>query len=611
MFDFVQNNKTALQVILGAVALSFVAFGVGSYSSAIEDPYLVKVGGTKIYKHDLDRALEGQPSDPATRQQALADLISRELLLNAAHDAGASIPDQQLFKAISSMQELQDNGKFSPDRYREFLAERNMSAENFEARIRRDMLLQGQVNNYAGTGFVSHSVVDRVIALLGEGRELRAAVLHPADFAAQVKTDDAALKAYYDANLKRFRTSEKVKLDYVVLSLDGIAQGQQVSDAEIQQYYEKHKAEFGGEERRASHILLTVPKGAKPEEKAKIKAEADALLKEVRANPAKFAEIAKAKSQDPGSAANGGDLGFFGHGAMVKPFDDVVFSMQPGKISEVVETEYGFHIIKLDEIKQADLTAVKAAVAAKLKQQKAAALYRKQADSLAEVAYQQGSSLKGIQDALKLEAKHSDWLERGKPAQDTLLNNPKLQEAAFSDDVLKKKHNSEPIDVGNSTMVVVRVADYQPERQLKLDEVKDVIKAQLVATEGTKLAEKQGQAMLAELKAGKQVAALKWGESSVASRRDAKGMSAAEMRAVFGASVKTLPAYAGSKRDNGDFVVYQIDKIIPAPAATDADKAQLSSMLSQMAARSQLDAYLGTLRQKYPVTMGKQQVSDQ
>ena len=611
MFDFVQNNKIAIQVILGAVALTFVGFGVGSYTSAVEDPYLVKVGSAKIYKRDLDRLLEGQPSDAATRQQALEDLIRQDLLLAAAQDGGATVSPEQLRKVIAGIAELQENGLFSATRYKEFLAARNMSPEAFEAKISRDIMLQNQINNFAGTGFVSRSVVERMGGLMAQERQVRLLLLKPADFASQVKTDDAALKAFYDANAKRFRTAESVKLDYVLLSPQSVAATLSVTDAEVKQYYEQHKAELAGEERRASHILLTVPKDAKPAEKAKIKAEAEALLKQLRADPAKFAELAKAKSQDPGSAANGGDLGFFARGAMVKPFDDVVFRMQAGKISEVVETEYGYHIIKLDEIKQPDFAAVKAAVEAKLKQQKAAGQLRSMADKLAEVAYQQADSLKGVQDALKLQIQHSDWVSRDKKSADPVLSNAKVLDAAFSDDVLKKKHNSEPVDIGGGNLVVVRVADHQPERQQKLDEVRDVIKNELIATEGAKLAEKQGQVLLAQLKAGKGVDGQKWGELQTVSRRNPGNMIAGDVRAVFSAATTTLPAFAGSKHDNGDYAIYQIANVAAGAAVNDAERTQLAGAMMQMTARSQLGSYLETLRQKYPIKMGKQQLNDQ
>ncbi|QEL55247.1 SurA N-terminal domain-containing protein [Chromobacterium paludis] len=609
MFEFVQNNKTVIQVILGAVALTFVGFGVGSYSSATDDPYLVKVGNTKIYKRDLDRALEGRPSDPATRQAMLENMIQRELLLSDARDHGATVSPEQLRKFIAAVPLFQDGGKFSAERYAEFLKSRYPSAEAFENEISRDLMVRSQMDSVAGTQFVPQVVIDRVIAILGEAREIQPLLIKPSDFAAEVKTDDAAIKAYYDANAKRFRTAEQVKLDYVVLSQDALAQSIKVSDADVQKYYEQHKADLAGEQRRASHILLTVPKDAKPEQKAKIKAEAEAILKEVKANPAKFAEIAKAKSQDPGSAEKGGDLGFNARGMMVKPFDDAVFAMKPGQISDLVETEYGFHIIRLDAIKSETLDQLKAAIVEKLQKQKAAALFRAQSDKLNEVSYQQADSLKGVVDALKLEVKHSAWLQRNQPAQDEILGNPKLLQAVFSDDVLKKKHNSEVVDVGGGRLVVARVADHQPERQQAIAEVRDQIKAELIAREGAKLADKKGQALLAELKAGKGVDAQQWGAALTVSRR-APGLPQSDMRSIFAVGAAKLPAFAGVHHDDGSYVVYRVNKVVPAPAATDAERAQLGGQLDQVSANGQFAAYLKTLREKYPVTAGKQSLND-
>ncbi|AUH50960.1 peptidylprolyl isomerase [Chromobacterium sp. ATCC 53434] len=610
MFEFVQNNKTVIQVILGAVALTFVGFGVSSYTSATDDPYLVKVGDSKIYKRDLDRALEGQPGDPATRQSMLENMIRRELLLADARAHGAVVSPAQLHKFISAIPLFQQDGQFSQERYREFLNNRYPSAEAFEAEVGRDLLVQSQLSGVAGTQFVANTVVNRVAALMGEGRELQTLLLKPSDFAAEVKTDDAAIKAYYDANAKRFVTPEQIKLDYVVLSQDALAQSVKISDADAQKYYKQHKADLAGEQRRASHILLTVAKGAKPEQKAKVKAEAEAILKEVRANPAKFAELAKAKSQDPGSAEKGGDLGFFGHGMMVKPFDDAVFKLKPGQISDLVETEYGFHIIRLDEIKAQDFAEVKSAVVDKLQKQKAGALFREQAEKLNEVSYQQADSLKGVVDALKLEVKHSGWIQRNQPSQDEVLSNAKLLTAVFGDDVLKKKHNSESIDIGGGRLVVARVAEHQPEHQQAIAEVRDQIKSELIAREGAKLAEKKGQALLAELKAGKGVDAQKWSASATVSRRAAAGMPAADVRAVFAVPAGKLPAFAGVRHDAGDYAVYRVNKVIPAPAINDADRAQLGGLLGEISANAQLTGYLKALREKYPVTAGKQSLSD-
>jgi len=605
MFDFVQNNSIAIKVILGAVALTFVGFGVSSYSSVVDDPYLVKVDGTKIYKKDLDRALEGQPADAAARQAALENLIRQDLLLADAKHAGLVASTEQIRNAIAAIPALQDNGQFSATRYKDFLQARNMSPETFEAQIAREVLLQGQISTFVAGQFVPRTQVDSLIKLLGEQRAVQAAVLQPQSVAADLKLDDAALKTYYDANAKRFRAPEAVKLQYVVLSQAALADAVTISDAEAQQYFNAHSADFAKEERRVSHILLTVPQNATTAQKAQVKTQAEAILKEVRANPAKFAEIAKARSQDPGSAANGGDLGFFGRGTMVKQFDDVAFQMKPGQISEVVETQFGYHILKLNEVKTPDFSSAKEAVINRLKQTKAGAQFRQESDQLTELAYQNGDSLQALVDKLKLKPESSDWLSRGKPSSDPRLANPKVLDAAFSNDVLKKKHNSEPIDLGNNTLIVVRVAEHQPERQLTLDEVKPQLRSELVAREGAKLVEKRGQAALAELQKGG-TPALSWSSAHQVSRNNLAGLPAADARSVFSLSTTKLPAYAGVKHDNGDYVIYRVTAVTAAPAPSDADRAQLLNVMGEVTANAQLAAYLQTLRETYKVTQPKQ-----
>ncbi|MGL6072054.1 peptidyl-prolyl cis-trans isomerase, partial [Craterilacuibacter sp.] len=516
-----------------------------------------------------------------------------------------TVGSEELRRVIASIPAFQQDGKFSPARYKEFLAERYMSPAALEARVLQDITLQSQLLPYTGSHFVSRTVAARMAGLLGETRDVQAMVLRPQAFEGEVKLDEAALKAYYDANKARFLTPEAVKLDYVVLSQEALAAKVEVSDAEVRKYFDEHAAEFASEERRVSHVLLLADKNAKPEVKAKVKAEAEALLKQLRANPAGFAALAKSRSQDPGSAGNGGDLGFFGRGAMVKPFEDVAFSMKPGQISEVVATDFGYHILKLDEIKKPDFEAAKPQIIQLLKKQKSVAGFRAAAEKLADLAYQHGESLKAITDALGLPVEKSALLVRGKPGEG-LAANPKLLEAAFSDDVLKKKHNSEPVDVGNNTLVVARVAELQPAHQQTLAEVSPLIRTELLQKDGAKLAQEKGAALLAELKAGKGAATSGWGEVVAVSRRASQGLPLADLRALFAAPVKVLPSYAGVKRDNGDYVIYRINQLVPAASANPAEQEQLAAVIGEMSSNALVSSYLEGLRQQYPVTLSQQ-----
>jgi peptidyl-prolyl cis-trans isomerase D len=247
----------------------------------------------------------------------------------------------------------------------------------------------------------------------------------------------------------------------------------------------------------------------------------------------------------------------------------------------------------------------------RLQQQKSAAQFRADVDTLTEVAYQQGDSLKGVQDALKLVPQQSGWLTHDKAGNDPILSNPKVLAAAFSKDVLVKKHNSEPIDLGNNTMVVVRVLDHQPQHQLKLDEVKDAIKAELVSVEGAKLAAQRGQSMLDALKTGKPTGAQSWSPAHTVSRQSASGLPAADLRAIFSAGVAKLPAFAGVKHDNGEYVLYRVEQVIAAPAATPEQRLQLAGVVGEMGANVQAMAYLNGLRQKYPIKGGTQTINQE
>jgi peptidyl-prolyl cis-trans isomerase D len=611
MYEFVEKNNVAIKIILGAVALTFVGFGVGSYSSVVDDPFLVKVGSVKITRQDLDRAMDGQANDAAARQVALDGLVRNELLLADARDNGFGVSTAQLQRAILAVPEFQQNGKFSQDLYLQFLKDREMSASRFESRLSRDLLLQAQVSPFTGSQIVSHTVVARMAALLGEGREVRALVLTPQSQAAQVKTDDATLNAYYTANRARYKTPDSVRLDYVQLSQDGLAQTLQVSDAEVEKFYQQHQASFSPETRTISHILLTVPKGASAQDKARIKAQAEAVAKDARQHPERFAELARTRSQDPGSAPQGGALGDFDHDTLstnlVKPFADAAWALKAGQISAPVETQFGYHVIRVDAVHVPDYASVKDKVAQALRQQKAASSFRAASDRLSEVSYQQGDSLKAVQDALKLDVLHTGWVSRGKPGSDPVSSNAKVIAAAFSDDVLKKKHNSDVIDLGHNTLVVVRVAEHQPERQQTLAEVRDAIRAELVARDGSRLSESNGQALLAKFKAGNDIEGQAWSQPHVVARTQQNGLPPADMRAIFSVpGSDKLPRFAGVKHDNGDYVIYRVDKLIPGPQITPEQQTQLAGMIAQLYSNSQAGSYLNGLRKRYALAVGKQ-----
>ncbi|WP_373975895.1 SurA N-terminal domain-containing protein [Chitinibacter sp. SCUT-21] len=605
MFDFVHNNKTAVQVILGLISVGLVVgIGFSGYEAMGQgDDYLAKVGKSRITPRELAEAIGNQAIPDEMKPMVVEQLVRQQLLQEKARQLHLAVPDSVLRDAIAAIPAFQVDGKFDAKRYQEMLAAQQMSPAIFEEKLKQDLVLRQLMDGVMQTGFVSNAQMQRLNQLMGEKREVYVANLTPEQYLAQVTVSDAEIKQYYDTNLAQYKSPDKVKLEYVVFSQEELASKLQVAEADIQKYFEEHKADLTKEERKVSHILLNAPKDMKAEEKAKVRAQAEAILAEVKKNPAQFAELAKAKSQDPGSAENGGDLGFFAKGAMVKPFEDAAFKMTKGQISDVVETDFGFHILKLEDVKGATFADVKPKIEEQLKLEKAQTSFQSQSEKFSDLVYQQADSLKPVADELKLSIVQSDWVTR-KSAQDPVLNNPKLLEAVFSDDVLKKKHNSEAVEVGRGQLVSARVLEFKPSQTQPLAEVSAQISAKLKQDKAVKLAAADGAAKLKALNAG-QAVNLAWGEMQTIGRIAAPGVAEADLKAIFKVDGSKQPAYVGATVAGG-YTIYKVGNAIAAPALSPENKFKLDENLSKMYGQVELSAYLDSLKRDIKVVYGKQ-----
>lgn len=602
MFAFAEKYKTPLQVMLGVIALSFVGLGVGSYNVS-EDPNVVaEVGGQKVSRQELAGMMQNLPSTPEARAEALKTLISQRLQIVHAQKEGMAISDAELAHFLASQPALQENGQFSKARYEQLLKAQGMSAEALEAKVRHDLLTRQLVGSLLDSAFVSQTAAAKVAALLGEQREVLAATIAPAQFREKVKLGADAAKQYYDAHLAEFKQPEQVRVKYVVLSQQAIADQQVVSEDELHKYFDEHKASLGGEERKVAHILLSVAADAPAAEKEKVKAKAEALLKEVQATPGKFAELARQQSQDPGSAAKGGDLGYYAKGGgFVKPFEDAVFAMNKGEIKGLLETQFGYHILKLEDVKTKGFDDVRPQIEALLKGQKASQQFQGVADKFNDVLYNQPDSLEAAAGQFKLEVKESGWLARGQAAEPE-LNNPKVFDAVFTDDVVKKKHNSEAVEIAPGKLLAAHVLDYRAAGQRPLAEVQDQIIAKLAAAQAQELAIADGKAKLADLVAGKPVE-LAWGGAQTLSRQAAGTVDPAVLRDIFKADGAKLPMYAGGAIANG-FVIYKITKAVPVDGSVDKLK-PIAAGLAGLDAKAQGLAYLKGLESRYKVEIRK------
>ncbi|WP_432719803.1 peptidylprolyl isomerase [Jeongeupia wiesaeckerbachi] len=606
MFDLVQKNKTAVQVVLGLVALGLVVgVGVSGYS-AMEggDDFYAKVGGSRITERDVAQATSGQAVSNEMKPMVVEQLVRQKLLLQAAAKQNFVATEAELQKAIMAIPAFQENGHFDPKKYESLLAAQQMTAAQFEERVRDDIALRQLLSAFVSGNFQSQRTMDRMAKLLGEKRSVSVALLKPEAYLAQVNVSEAELKQYYDQHQQELKTPEMVKLAYVVLSQADLAKAQNVSDADVQQYFDAHKADLGKEERRAAHILIATPKGANAEQLAAATAKAESVLKDVRANPARFAELAKQFSQDPGSAEQGGDLGWFGPGAMVKPFDDAVFKLEKGQLSGVVQSDFGFHIIKLEDVRGRTLADLKPEIEQKLKLEKAQATFQSQLEKFNEVVYQQGSSLQPAADQFKLQVQQSGWVTR-QGAQDQLLNNPKLAEAVFSDDVLKGKHNTEAIEVAPGTVVSARIVEHKPAAVPPLATVSPDLLAKLKQEKALKLAQEDGARKLAGLQKGESVAA-DWQPGGEFSRGEApRGVDPQTLNALFRAPADKLPAFVGNAVPQQGYVLYRVEKSTPAPKLDAQLLQRMREGLGQMYGQVEIASYIDSLRKSAKIEYGK------
>lgn len=621
MFDIVRNNKKIVQIVLALIILPFALWGVDSYvSGGGRGNEIASVGKTPITLDEFQRALSEQQErlrpqldgnlavleSPEFRKGVLNELINQRLLLLHASKAQMGIGNALLSNFIASLPALQVDGRFSRERYEQLVAAQNMSIEQFESMLRRDLLTQQLTLPVANGSVAGKLPTDRWLAVQLEEREIAETVLRAEQFAAESKPDGAAIKRYYDENRARFEQPERVRVEYIVLGQAKLIADAKISDADIKAAYDANAVRYRKPaQRRASHILIRADKNAPAAEIKAAEDKAGQILAQLKTHPADFAKLAKQSSQDPGSAAKGGDLGFFGRGMMVKPFEEAAFALQENQISEVVRSDFGFHIIKLTGIQAEQarrLDEVREEIGMELKRQAGTKQYVESAEGFSNLVYEQADSLKPAAEKYGLTVQTSDWMAKdGQLA--SPFTNAKLVQAVFSEDAILNKRNTEAIEVSPNTLVSARVVEHRAAELIPLEKLTGVIEQVLTREAALAKAAAMGQLELDKLYRGER-AALNWGKPRVVSRLNAPGLSREAAAAVFAVNAKKLPAYAGVKTSAG-FALYRIDKVKgfdPAAVGEAVPRAQaLSKQYGEVLAREDLMSWLAALRQQYEV----------
>lgn len=620
MFDLVHNNKRVIQVVLALIMLPFAFFGIDSYfRDRAGAEAVASFHGHEITQQEFNNALRerqellqqlsggradaAQLDNPELRYAVLDNLIRQRLLLDRAVRSGMTVSERQLQSAIGEIPAFQDNGKFSYDQYERLLKSQNLTPLQFEARVRQQIIMQQLDDAYADSNFVPRTVAQRVTRIAEEQREVSQAVISAERFVPQVRLEDGAAKKYYESHQEDFRIPEQVRVEYVTLSMDQLAAQAKVDPDEVKKYYEANRKQFEVKEsRRASHILITVDPAAGADAKQKAKARAEEIYQQVKRKPDSFAELAKKFSQDPGSAEKGGDLGYFSRGSMVKAFDDAAFGMKPGEISPPVESEYGYHIIKLTDVRAGRSSSpeeVGAKLEAEVKKQTASRQYAELAEKLNNLVFEQSDSLKPAAELLHTQVRQSGWITRSQ-APDRELNNPRLLQAIFSDEVLNNKRNTEAIEVAPGTLVAARVIEHKPTAIKPFEQVQAEIVKTLTRQRAAQLAAQEGRQQLEQLKQGKP-AQVSWGAPQLVNRGDSKGLPDAAMKRVFKTAVDKLPAYAGVEGPQGDYSILRITRVVE-PDKVPLDKQNaLAQSLEQASSQAQLAGYVSELRREADV----------
>lgn len=627
MYDFVYKNKLMMQIILGIIVLPFAFFGIESYfSGGVGSETVASVGDYKISQPEFTQALRerqdaiqrmsGGQIDPALmdspelRFSVIDGLVQQRLLLDRASRTGLTATIKQVQEIVSDVEAFKEDGKFSYARYEELLRQQGMTPLVFEERVRQDLMMQNATHAYSASSFVSRTEAAQLLRMSEQQREISYSTLNPDKFLPQVRLEAEATRKYYDSHPDEFRVPEQVRIEFVALSMDGLLAQMQPAAAEIRKTYDGNLKRYEvSESRQAGHILITADAGGGAEAKKKAKARADALYEQLRKKPQDFAALAKQHSQDPGSAANGGDLGFFERGAMVKSFDDAVFSMKAGEISPPVESEFGYHIIRLAAVRGAKGKSFEEArpeIEAELKRQMASRKFAELADGFSNTLFEQPDSLKPAADLIKAAPRKSGWITRN-GGDEALLGNPRLLQAVFSDEVLKNKRNTEAIEVAPGVLVAARVAEHRPSAVQPFDQVSGALAKKLTLQQAGQLAAQEGRARLEALKQGKD-AQVTWSAPLLASRGDPKGVPGEVLRQAFKTDVGKLPAYAGTEISGGGYALVRVGKVQEAAEGAKDRQNAIAQTLRQVAGQAELAAYLASLKQKTEINIRKDAV---
>jgi peptidyl-prolyl cis-trans isomerase D len=610
----------AAQVILALVLIPFALFGIDSYlNQAGNNLSIAKVDGYKIALPEYNRAIEnvrnrmmseGKKLDPAMfdsfefKESVVDGLITKQLINNDIKKSQFKITDQQLSQYIIGMPDFQKDGKFSQELYDKVLQNNQLNPKKFEESIRNDLLIQQVRDGLQKLTFIPPNNLTETLKATSQQREVTVAEFKTKEYMAKANISEKDMQAFYDQNKAKFLAPEQVKAEFVVFSLTSILPSITVSEDEVKAFYKTNADKYQNQQQReASHILIAASKNAAPAEKAKAKAKAEDVLGQIKKNPKQFEELATKYSQDPESAKKGGDLGAFGRGMMVKPFDDAVFSMKVNEISGIVESDFGYHIIKLTKVigEGGGFDAIKPQIKAELIYQKAQDKYAALAEDFSNKVYEQSSSLDVVSKKFNLPIQKTDWISRNES--DKFFKNEALMNALYSKESIKDRRNTEAIEVTPNNLISARVVDYKAQSTKPFAEVKKSIEDYLKFEAAKKLVATEGEAALKSVADASRK--IDWQATVLVDRKNTKGLSQAVTNHAYKMPTDKLPSYSGFVDGNNGYVIVKVSKVAFPNDDNEENKKEFASSYTEALSSEYLSAYLKGLKAKSSVSVNQ------
>ena len=610
----------AAKIILALILVPFALFGIDSYlNQAGNNLSIAKVNGYKIALPEYNRAIEnvrnrimseGKKVDPAMfdsfefKESVIDGLITKQLLNNDIKKSRFRITDQQLSQYIIGMPEFQKDGKFSQEIYDKVLQNNQLTPKKFEESIRNDLLIQQVRDGLQKLTFIPPNNLAETLKATSQQREISIAEFKTKEYMTKANIAEKDMQAFYDQNKSKFLAPEQVKAEFVVFSLANILPTINVTEDEIKSFYKANADKYQNQQQReASHILITASKNAPPAEKEKAKAKAEDVLNQIRKNPKQFAELATKYSQDPESAKKGGDLGSFGRGMMVKPFDDAVFSMKVNEISNIVESDFGYHIIKLTKIigEGGGFDAMRPQIKAELIYQKGQEKFAALAEEFSNKVYEQSSSLDAVSKRFNLPIQKTDWISRNDS--DKFFKNEALMSALYSNESIKNHRNTEAIEVTPNNLISARVVDYKAQSTKPFADVRKNIEDYLKFESAKKMVASEGEVALKSLTDASRK--IEWQPATLVDRKNTKGLSDAVVNHAYKMPTDKLPSYSGFIDGNNGYVIVKVNKVSFPNDSNEENKQAFASDYSEALSAEYLSAYLKGLKAKASVSVNQ------